>query len=249
MDNDLVSRTYKVPLLLQREDKSFSGGLCFCSAELAQLSASSHLFLHQQEREVFSKLLYPKRQYSYLLGRYCAKESMRILCETAPTDVLIENGVFQQPIVQHPTKPNLQVSISHSQGIGGALAFPEAHPMALDLEMIYESKRSVIATQLTESEKQLLASSFNNDIAFLTLAWTTKEALSKVLKCGFMVSFDLLEIEKIEQHNHFTVCYFKHFHQYQVLSFSINDSVCSIVYPKKTQLSLDILQIQNHLKG
>jgi 4'-phosphopantetheinyl transferase len=76
------------------------------------------------------------------------------------------------------------------------------------------------------------------------LLWTAKEALSKVLRCGFMIPFELLEIEMFEPNNDFAISYFKNFHQYQALSFPLANTLCSLVYPKKTELSLNTIHIQ-----
>jgi hypothetical protein len=59
-----------------------------------------------------------------------------------------------------------------------------------------------------------------------------------------MVDLPLLEIESCIQAKDFFISYFKHFHQYQALSFQVRLTICSLVHPRKTQLNLDVLSIQ-----
>ena len=181
-----------------------------------------------------------------MIGRYCAKQALSASTHKKDlTDILIENGVFQQPIVYYPTHKNPQVSISHTDTLGAALAFPEAHPMAIDVETINTDKDNAIQTQLTNHERRLLSSLSNTMPP--QLLWTVKEALSKILKCGLMIPFELLEVEDIIQQENFCVSHFKNLQQYKALSFLLAENVCSLVYPKKTRLNLDILYIQKRV--
>lgn len=241
MINNLKAFSYQASLSLKRCDSEFTAGFCLSKAPFSELYTAYASFLHPKEQKIFAAMQYPKRQHSFLLGRYCAKlaaiadnqkESLTTFC--------IENGIFQQPLIYHQQYHNLQVSISHTDTFGSALVFPEAHPMAIDIEMICDSKKEIMVTQLTNDEQKVS----KNNIKAIAVFWTAKEALSKVLKCGFTVPFELLEIENFRQVNHFYISHFKNFSQYQALSFLVADSICSIVYPKKTQLNLDIHAIQ-----
>lgn len=237
----LLMPTYIAPLVLQREDRLFNGGLCVSRAPLKDLKSACSSFLHPKEHDTFTNLQHSKRQQSYLLGRYCAKQAIGAnIKPTEPTRIWIENGVFQQPVVHHALHPGMQVSISHTDSLGAALAFPEAHPMAIDIEMVCSSKSDILKTQLTAAEISIC----KEEIGKLTLFWTAKEALSKVLRCGLTAPFELFEVSIIATHVDFTISHFKNFQQYQILSFYIDQSVCSIVYPKNTQLNLDISKIQ-----
>lgn len=238
--------TYKAPLTFLREDGIFKGAICLSGESFVNLQLKMDQYLHPTEKAYFSNLKFPRRQHSYLMGRYCAKHALAAyLNEDSFTDTLIENGVLSQPIVFHPHHNNLQVSITHSEILGGSLAFPESHPLAIDIEGISQDRVKTIETQILPGEKKLVSNL--EKINFFTLLWTIKEALSKVLKCGCMMSFELLEIESIELHESYTLSTFKHFHQYQALSFKVRNSYCSIVYPKKSILEIDIPAIQKYL--
>ncbi len=183
MDNNLLAFTYKVPLTLQHGNGEYVAGFCFSSLSLEELNANYSDFLHVEEQKYVISLRYPKRQYSYLLGRYCAKQSLILYTQSnQPTTLWIKNGVFQQPVVYFPFATDAQVSISHTDTFGVALAFSEAYPMGIDIEHICTTKAATIKSQLTLDEQQKIISFPNDPSLFLTLLWTVKEALSKVIK-------------------------------------------------------------------
>ena len=199
--------------------------------------------MHPNEQAFLNTLQHSRRQHSYLLGRYCAKKALAIYDNRKhSTEIYITNGVFQQPIVNSSMHDNPQVSISHTTTMGAALVFPEAHPMAIDIETIDQEKRSTILTQLTKHELELIYSVSNT--LPLQLLWTIKEAVSKVLKCGLTIPFELLEVELLVQQGNLFLSYFKNFPQYKVTSFLLSDTICSIVYPRKTLLNIDFTGIK-----
>lgn len=259
--NDKLNATYAETLILQHENSFFTGGFCLSAMPLKNLLETRTTFLHPAEQLFFNKLEYPKRQHSYLLGRFCAKQAFLSIDNTQnPTLVRIENGVFMQPVLYYPhsnnfTQENLQVSISHTENMGAALIFPEAHPMSIDIESIDNDKNEVILEKLTNNEKEILSSfsrktslqseTFTGDsllTVFLQVFWTSKEALSKVIKCGLTIPLELLEIDSMMQNENYFVSTFKNFYQYRAITFVVRDKVCSIVYPKKTKFELRILK-------
>jgi len=244
MENSALQPIYKTSFQLQHRDKQFTAGLCISQHPLEVLKRHAIDFLHANEQAYFDTLKYPKRQHSYLLGRYCAKQAVAAYLQNdGMTNVWIENGVFQQPIVYHSHPTDVQVSISHTDALGIALAFPEPHPMGIDVEVINETHTETIQTQLTLAEQQH-AALFNNKHMFFTLLWTAKEALSKALKCGLMIPMEILEIDEIKRKGNCWQSTFKLFQQYEARSFTLGDKVCSLVYPKETDWLLDIEAIQ-----
>ena len=240
--------TYTTSLQLQREKHLFIGGFCLSKLDINVLTASRSLFLHPKENLFFETLLYPKRQQDFLIGRYCAKKAIGVLLQKNDfTQTCIENGIFQQPYVYHPSYQNLQISISHTDNYGAALAFSEAHPLSIDIETVCVDKTKTLQTQLTIAEQVLAEKLVISKISQLTMLWTIKEALSKILKCGFMVPFEILEISRLNAQDNYMISHFKNFHQYQALSFLLNNKVCSLVYPRKTDISIDISAIQQTL--
>lgn len=248
MDNNLARSTYKTILTWNNRNVNLITGFCFCKLTLDTLRANVSNYLHTQEQEYFETLAYPKRQQSYLLGRYCAKHSLSLYTQSdVLTKFSIKNGVFLQPIIYSPQPTDAQVSISHTDAYGAALAFSEAYPMGIDVEQICADQASTIQNQLTSAEKQKINMFPHNPALFFTLLWTVKEALSKVLKCGFTIPFEFFEIENIYLEESCVRCSFKNFQQYQALSFSAVNCVFSFVYPKNTMLTSDLRTIKTEI--
>lgn len=245
MESSLLASTYTNVLSLQHNEISFQGAICFTHNSLELLKGIHADFLHPQELSYFKELLYLKRQYSYLIGRYCAKQALVTYAPQHPLAAsYIKAGVFDQPVLYSPYHPNIQVSISHTNSMGAALVFPEAHPMAIDIETVSLETLSVLQTQMTPTET-VLASTIFKDASFgLTMLWTIKEALSKVLKCGLTLPFELLQVSKIAQQGENYLSYFTYFVQYEALSFFLGKTVCSLVYPKRTEFYIDLPTIQ-----
>jgi 4'-phosphopantetheinyl transferase len=78
----------------------------------------------------------------------------------------------------------------------------------------------------------------------LTLTWTIKEALSKVLRTGLMTPFEIFCLQSIQFENNKWVSQFKNFAQYQAISFQLGKFICSIVCPKRSQIQIDIIKLQ-----
>lgn len=241
MEHDFLNSPYTTILLLQRNDKQLTASLCLSQLSLESLKDNTHNFLHVKEQTYFNSLQYPKRQYSYLLGRFCAKHAVSTYLQNKNlSSTLIENGVFNQPIVYHPLPTDVQISISHTDSIGAALAFPNAHPMGIDLEMINDAHLITIKSQFSLIEQQKAARISGNEPFIFTLLWTVKEALSKALKCGFMIPIELFEIEEMKQKMNYVESSFKHFQQFKAISFPLAETVCSLVYPTGTHVIFDI---------
>lgn len=244
----LKRSVYFDELSLIRSDKIFKATLCCCFFSRIIDYEGLVQYLHTKERNYYNTLKFKKRIRSYLLGRYVAKQAVAVLTgEDDLTNILIESGIFTQPIVVS-NKQNVQVSITHCDDFGAALAFPEAHPLGIDLEKISPNKRDVLERQITEDEKKLISSSTFSYEAGLTLLWTAKEALSKVLKTGLMTPFKVFEISKIEIHDNYAMCYYKNFTQYKVISFTIYKYMCSMVHPLKTRIQFDIYSFKEYFE-
>jgi len=246
-DDWFEMQVYTEVIDLVRAKKVFRAALCCCFFSMQQPKKELIQYLHTQERNYYNTLTHEKRIRSYLIGRYVAKQAVAAVTgEVDLTNICIESGVFTQPIVVSG-KQNIQVSITHCEHCGAAIAFPEAHPMGIDIEKINPAKRYVLESQITENEqKQIRSREFSYDTG-LALLWTAKEAISKVLKTGFMVPLQVFEISKIQLYDHYMITYYKNFAQYKAISFSINSYMCSIVCPLRTETGFDIYSYQGKI--
>lgn len=173
------------------------------------------------------------------MGRYVAKKAVaKYFHEPNLSKIEISSGIFQQPIVCYASQENIHVSIAHSQQWGAALAFPEAHPMAIDLEAVDPHMDLSIWPQLTSQEQKLIKSLKSEESKSLMLIWTIKEALSKVLKTGLMTDFRVCEVSTIQADGDGLESKFKHFAQYKAVSWFFQNFAWSIVLPRNTNFPL-----------
>ena len=236
-----AARTHTEALILRRPEGNLKAAICFSQLPVSLPLDGLEAVLHPREDEYYSTLKYETRKRSYLIGRYAAKQAVAALVQEKDLQkILIEQGIFSQPVVRCGDEHNIQVSITHCEEIGAAIAFPEAHPMGIDLQEIDANRREVIESQATEDEKKIVMMLSRSYDTLLTLLWTAKEALSKVLKTGMMSPFTIFEMSTVEIQDDFFVGYFQNFAQYKTLSFEIDHHVCSIVYPKKTEIEIDL---------
>ncbi|MBU6398866.1 MAG: 4'-phosphopantetheinyl transferase superfamily protein [Verrucomicrobia bacterium] len=230
-------------LCLERKDGVFQAGFCLARPPGRELLAGSARFLHPEEQELFATLKFERRQLSYLTGRFCAKHAIRLLRpDLSLSAIAIHPGVFQQPIVcADGLAP--QISISHAADWGAALAFPEEHPMAIDIEEIKEERAGVVRSQVTDAEYGLVTPLAQDEIRALTLLWTVKEAMSKVIRCGMMTPFTLFEVGSAERAGPAIVCTFPNFAQYKTTTYWACGLAITLVSPKNS--SFGHLQLAN----
>lgn len=240
---------YLGDLRLRRPDnRIYQGKVCFgYFPSLPDLQAylDRGAWLHPQEQSYADSLKFERRKKSYLLGRLTAKRAVAALLGEKPADIWIQAGVFTQPLVV-ATGSNVQVSITHCDDFGAALAFPEAHPMGIDLERVAPDKKEALERNLTKEERELVKAWPYPYETGLTLVWTAKEALSKVLKTGLMAPLEIFAITKSELHPNYILSQYQNFHQYKVLSFPLGEYICSLVAPLKTELEIEVNSIQTY---
>lgn len=242
-----LQHTYSNSLHFKYEENFFSLGFCLSHLSFDQLFKTYDQFLHKEEKAYFMRLQYSKRKHSYLLGRYCAKHAISKYNKCNDfTEIWIENGIFHHPVVMQVPNINTQVSISHTEGIGAALAFSETYPMGIDIETMSSKKADIIRPHLSSSEVSL--NMFETIEAQFIFLWTAKEALSKVLKCGLTIPLELLEISSTEKVENIIVSNFKNFKQYKVISFCFGNLICSLVCPQGANLEPQILSLEKVLK-
>jgi len=221
-------------IILLWEEKQFHAGFCFMKEQLSTLEYQLP-FLHPDEKKYYETLKFDRRKKSYLLGRIAAKRAIcELTGESALQSISIEFGVFQYPVVKYLSDQNIQVSISHCDDIGVALAFPEEHPLGIDIEKADERKIDAMKSQICEKEFELLSPYDLPVSPGYTMIWTIKEALSKVFRTGLTMDLKLLEIESLEKTGPAYTSAFRHCIQYKAISFIAGDHICSVVLPKNT---------------
>jgi 4'-phosphopantetheinyl transferase len=194
--------------------------------------------LHAVETAKFNSFQSQKRKGDFLLGRYCAKKALQALeSQLTLQEIHIDAGVFNQPVIKNP-KSHYQVSISHTQSSAVALVFPEEQPMGVDVEMLSAESKAVLTGQFTDQENQLVLAYRDHIQDIVTLLWTAKESLSKILKTGLTLALHLLEVKTFEKKEDYYVVTFTYFNQYKSILITHNDVCLGISMPRCTQLFL-----------
>jgi 4'-phosphopantetheinyl transferase len=194
--------------------------------------------LGKTETAYFSTLRFPRRQATYLLGRYAAKMALSaVLSEPDLTAIEIDHGVFEQPVVRCDRNGGWDVTISHTEDVAVALAYPAGHPMGIDLERIDLGKQDTIESQLSEREIGWLNRLSVERLQFACALWAAKESLSKVLRTGLMANirvYDLAEFNLIE--SRVWEGSFENFAQYKARVWIGANRVLAITLPKRSTL-------------
>lgn len=239
MKNNLLD-TLINNLDLKWKNKNYKVIISVCYSSVTSEKWESRKWLHVKELKYYLTLAYEKRMKDYLSGRYVAKKAISAFVDNQDLgEILIQQGIFQQPIIKYPCEHNIQVSITHCDDLSASIVFPEEFPMGIDIEKISVKLKGTFKSQMTENEKEIVESFFYSEEAMLTLLWTAKESLSKVLKTGLTIPLEILEVTNLKKIGSIVLGEFKNLPQYCVSSIVFGEYVCSIVYPKNTVLSLD----------
>jgi len=216
------------------------------SAEIFSVLDHAHeTLLHPNEVTYYRSLGFQKRKKDFLIGRFAAKRALgHFLAGCDYSRIDISPGVFQQPIVWSPFCDRVSVSISHSNGIALALAHSDGHPMGIDAEAIIPSRIDVLASEMTEREKELLDADRAERLDCYTHAWTAKEALSKALRCGLACRFEILEISSLKKAGPAREGRFTNFVQYKFFCWEIDRFSISIVVPSTTAIETSLVRLR-----
>ncbi len=219
---------------LTRGEQAFAACLALVNGAFEELSGHLEM-LHPEEKAVFQSYEYELRKKSYLLGRLSAKVAVMGYASLKEAEsVWIDSGVFNFPVVKCPFVSNVQVGITHSNDIGLSIAFPEVHPVGVDLEEINKEREDVVLSQLTNAETGQLRHLFKNDVEAYTLLFSMKESLSKILKTGMMLNFKFLEMKDLQWEDGVMKAAFKNFGQYKAYGFIAGVYALTIVLPART---------------
>ena len=199
-----------------------------CVTSLEDFHLQAHEVLSQHELAKYDSFKVESGRIEYLLGRCSAKRAYLNLIgrNVDYSGIDIRNGIFEQPYFADDAK--LDVSISHSQNIGGAIVFDRAFPMGFDLEVVDEAKVKTIQVSVSDDELEHMDGDYESNI---TAIWCMKEALSKAIRTGLTIPLNLLKISKLRQYGKFFECHFENFSQYKAIAEIFYGYVWALVYP------------------
>lgn len=241
-------RVYIDDLTLNTPEEIYRSNICLGYLPSIIAMYEKEMFLHPEEQNYYETLKFERRKKSYLLGRYLVKRAVSAFTKEGKLEnILVVKGVFDQPLIRCPYHKNIQTSLTHCDDFGAAIVYPDNFSMGIDIEKIDLNRTSVLGSQITEEEKLLIRRFPYSYVEMLTYLWTVKEALSKVLKTGLTTPFHVFEVDKVQFEYNYIICYFKNFIQYKAISFALEQYVCSLVYPRRAELFIDVDYLKNYL--
>jgi 4'-phosphopantetheinyl transferase len=229
-----------IPLGLRDGDHLHRCVMAACDGPLDELERQVRPVLTPAEATQLARAAHPRRRLSFLRGRMAAKEALvRIGGEGATHHAFeIVPGVFEQPLVRGPV-PNLGVSLSHTDALAVAIAFPESHPLGLDLERVSSENHAVLREQMTSDELDRMLSLDVAEPEALTMLWAAKEALSKVLRGGLAIDFLALAITAVEWRRDVIEMRFVSFAHLRAEVIRVSHHVLALVLPARCRCSWD----------
>lgn len=189
-------------------------------------------FLNGTELTAYQGLQYPRRRTSYLLGKLAAKLALAEEGEDL-TGLAIHHGILGQPLAADGSR---LITVTHCDTLGAAMAYDRRLLAGIDIERISDQARDALL-RVTSDQEMNLAVDLRSRIgatAFLTILWTAKEAMSKVLQTGFSAGTELFELKMIEQREHGVVGRFKLFSPFISLSVLRSEYIFTAVLPGKS---------------
>ncbi len=232
----------KDSLELHREEATFHIGFGAIKGDLISLKSQLQL-LHIKELEKFGSFKFERRKHSYLLGRLSAKQAIQSINDKQESaKLLIGEGIFNFPVIKNLKGDHLQLSISHCEDIGITLAYPEEHPMGIDIELINDKNSEALESVVNDSELAIIKGLPISKSEGLAAMWTIKEALSKILRTGLMMDFSNFEVSEMMNEGSYYISKYKNAGQYRAITFLEYPFIVSIAIPGKSDIDTKYLR-------
>lgn len=148
-------------------------------------------WLHADEKELFGRFRFAKKQRDWLLGRWTAKQALLgypqrpidgiQLCDLA---ILPESG--GAPVAYlGGNRLDLCISLSHSSGMGLCAIGTDKLKVGCDLEKVEPRSPALLADFFTEQEQETVRGKGTVQAPmFSNLIWSAKESALKTLRTG-----------------------------------------------------------------
>jgi 4'-phosphopantetheinyl transferase len=209
--------------------------LCIIRADFSKIDKLKNEFLHNDELYSLASYTHEKKKMSFLLGRYASKNALCLLDTYKKPAVFyhIENGPLGEPFV---TNADYQISISHTNNWATAIASTKPIPFGIDIEEISNLDKIDLTSFYLNMEEYFMFD-FTDPNAIKCSIWAAKEALSKLLKSGLTIDYNLLSLKNVKSHGNVMHIEFKNFHAYKALLFKYNDCIICIATYKNVEIN------------
>jgi 4'-phosphopantetheinyl transferase len=157
-------------------------------------------FLSSAERSQAAAYAFARRRESFVLGRLAAKLALgAYLAEPDWSRIELRRGVLGQPLANHSGPWRAEVSLSHTDGLAAAIAFPRELSAGIDVEIVDAARADTVRNELRfhPAEEQWLHAAALETRSAHVMLWTVREALGKALRCGLGCPLELLAASEI----------------------------------------------------
>jgi len=178
-------------------------------------------WLSGNEREVLSRMRFPKRRSDWRLGRWTAKCALRRLvneCNVRISEIALwtktkivdgESSLFSEfaqieiraaadgapEIFVCGDRPPIALSISHRDEIGFCVMHPSRSSIGCDVELVEPHGDAFIADYFTGHEQRMVTSvSAVGHPLLETIIWSAKESALKMLRQGLRLDTRCVEV-------------------------------------------------------
>jgi 4'-phosphopantetheinyl transferase len=157
-------------------------------------------WLSPAERDVLAGLRFPKRIRDWRVGRWVAKQAvLRALGPAAlsldDVEILADPGGAPFPRILAPGSWGpVSLSLSHSGGVGFAVAIGNLIRVGCDVEAVANRSGSFLQDYLTEVEWNWVAADHGESDRRAMLVWSAKESALKVLREGLRLDTRSVEV-------------------------------------------------------
>lgn len=192
----LVCDTHKISFDIEAHDsfackKEFA--VAVANAGLAPLAEERSQFLTETEEAFFAQYAHPKRQHSFLLGRYAAKSVLSHFLGMQPKRFSIQNGLGGEPWV-NPGQAFL--TLAHSGDWGIALASGVGITFGIDLELKENIQKFFPFDKSCSNILIIKQLTGWNDTNCQGTLWTAQESLGKFFRTGLAIKEASLQLSK-----------------------------------------------------
>lgn len=178
---------------------------------------------------------------SFCLGKISAKTSISSLLQIPLNEITIDHGIFGFPVIQ-PNFKGTQVSIAHTDNSGIAVCFNEKYMVGIDIEEVNATNNEAICSSLSKEEIRMKSSVNLSETMYYHIMWSAREALSKTLKTGFLISLEFFEIKSVSNISDYYKIEFKNFSLFTGFVFQLNEFVIALVVPARLAINTDFIQ-------
>jgi 4'-phosphopantetheinyl transferase len=148
-------------------------------------------WLSERERACLDWLHIPKRRADWRLGRWTAKSAVSVYLNL-PRNQQMLAGIELRPassgapeVFLHDRSAPVQISLSHSHGVGLCTIAPLGVELGCDLETVESRSEVFLVDYFTNEEQNLVSTALGaRRDQVVTLLWSTKESVLKALRCG-----------------------------------------------------------------